>query len=119
MLHVLCVRAFVGLILYIKNHPCQPVMVLRMVLSNNLKTKNLIEFHSPPPPPKKFLIKTFVRSFLSIQDTMDEWSGNIHGFSPQPLLGQFGGVIEGKLRFLVLVPTMARQSPGAKVDGRS
>lgn len=101
MLHVLCVRAFVGLILYIKNHPCQPVMVLRMVLSNNLKTKNL------------------VRSFLSIQDTMDEWSGNIHGFSPQPLLGQFGGVIEGKLRFLVLVPTMARQSPGAKVDGRS
>lgn len=101
MLHVLCVRAFVGLILYIKNHPCQPVMVLRMVLSNNLKTKNL------------------VRSFLSIQDTMDEWSGNIHGFSPQPLLRQFGGVIEGKLRFLVLVPTMARQSPGAKVDGRS
>lgn len=93
-------------------------MVLRMVLSNNLKTKNLVEFHSPPPK-KNFLIKTFVRSFMSIQDTMDEWSGNIHGFSPQPLLGQFGGVIEGKLRFLVLVPTMARQSPGAKVDGRS
>lgn len=35
MLHVLCVRAFVGLILHIKNHPCQPVMVLKMVLSNN------------------------------------------------------------------------------------
>lgn len=58
MLHVLCVRAFVGLILYIKNHPCQPVMVLRMVLSNNLKTKNLVEFHSPPPK-KKFFDQNF------------------------------------------------------------
>lgn len=50
---------------------------------------------------------------------MNEWSGNIQGLSPQPLLGQFGGVIEGELCFLILIPTMARQSPGAKVDGRS
>lgn len=37
-------------IIYKKNHPCQPVMILTMVLTNNLKTKTLLEFNSYPPP---------------------------------------------------------------------